>query len=305
MAYLGSTPNYGFLEGQTVTFNGSTTQVTLNRAISTPDAIDVFIDNVHQEPDVAYTVDAGGGSITFTGTPVNGAVCYIRFHGQKFDTAQASQVIDSDGDTHVKVEASSDSDTVVVTAGGTVAITANSSGVTIPNLTVTGTTTSVNSTNLNIGDNQITLNSDVTGTPSENAGLIVNRGSASDVSFLWNETSDYWIVNEPLVSATRINAIVSGNTPSLDGDNIGLFQNSASSQNAIVSIISNSSSYSQLNFGDENDENAGYLRYNNSSDLFSLNSPITISGNTTVTGNITAEGGDYLFRNSFSMGTSI
>lgn len=284
MSYIGFTPNFGYLDGQTLTFNGSTTQVTLDKSVSTTDAIGVFIDNVHQEPEVAYNLDAGGGSITFTGTPADGAVCYIRFHGQRFDVPIANNITDLDGDTHVKVEASSDNDTVIVTAGGVAAITATSSGVTIPNLTVTGTTTSINSTNLNIGDNQITLNSDVTGTPSENAGLIVNRGSSSDVSFIWNETSDYWIANQPIVSATRISSIVSGNTPSLDGDNIGLFQNSNSSQNAIVSIISNSSNYSQLSFGDENDEDAGYLRYSNATDLFSLNKGITFGQSITANG---------------------
>ena len=76
MAYVGRSPRYGFLEGQTATFNGSTTVVTLQRNVSSTDAIDVFIDNVHQEPDVAYTLSSGGNSITFTGkTPVTPTRC--------------------------------------------------------------------------------------------------------------------------------------------------------------------------------------------------------------------------------------
>ena len=61
-------------------------------------------------------------------------------------------------------------------------------------LTVSGTTTYINTTNLNIGDNIITLNADLpSGTaPTENAGIEINRGSATDKTFLWNETSDKW-----------------------------------------------------------------------------------------------------------------
>ena len=70
---------------------------------------------------------------------------------------------------------------------------AATSTVVIPgNLTVTGTTTTVDSTNVNIGDNIITLNSDETGVPSQNAGIEVERGTSANVSFIWNEANDYW-----------------------------------------------------------------------------------------------------------------
>lgn len=61
------------------------------------------------------------------------------------------------------------------------------------NLTVQGTTTSIDSATLSIADNVITLNSDVaTGTPTENAGLEVRRGGSATVALRWNETSDKW-----------------------------------------------------------------------------------------------------------------
>jgi len=59
-------------------------------------------------------------------------------------------------------------------------------------LTVNGTTTTVNSNTVNIGDNILTLNSDETGTPSQNAGLEVERGTDTNKTFLWNETNDAW-----------------------------------------------------------------------------------------------------------------
>ena len=36
------------------------------------------------------------------------------------------------------------------------------------------------------------MNRDASGSPSENAGLQVNRGSSSDVFLQYNETSDVW-----------------------------------------------------------------------------------------------------------------
>ena len=64
------------------------------------------------------------------------------------------------------------------------------------NLQVDGTTTTVNSATLNVADNIIVLNKDVTGTPSENAGLEVERGSATNVKFRWNESTDKWQFTE-------------------------------------------------------------------------------------------------------------
>lgn len=60
------------------------------------------------------------------------------------------------------------------------------------NLTVSGTTTTVNSNVVNIGDSTLTLNSDETGAPSENGGIEIERGTSTNVSFLWNETDDQW-----------------------------------------------------------------------------------------------------------------
>ena len=58
------------------------------------------------------------------------------------------------------------------------------------NLTVTGTTTSINSNEVNIGDSIIKLNSDETGAASQNAGFEVERGTDANVSFIWDETAD-------------------------------------------------------------------------------------------------------------------
>lgn len=59
-------------------------------------------------------------------------------------------------------------------------------------LTVSGTTTTVNTETINLADNIITLNSNEAGTPSQNAGIEVERGTADNVALLWNESDDDW-----------------------------------------------------------------------------------------------------------------
>jgi len=60
------------------------------------------------------------------------------------------------------------------------------------NLNVIGTVNSVNTTQINIEDNKVKLNSNFTGTPTTDAGITVERGLESDTEILWNETSDKW-----------------------------------------------------------------------------------------------------------------
>ena len=80
------------------------------------------------------------------------------------------------------------------------------------NLTVQGTTTSINSTEVNIGDNVIVLNSDATGTPTENGGIEIERGSQVNTSLFWKESTDDWRVS---VGSTFEEAIVLDNDPRL------------------------------------------------------------------------------------------
>ncbi len=60
------------------------------------------------------------------------------------------------------------------------------------NLNVIGTVNSVNTTQINIEDNKVKLNSNATGAPTTNAGILVERGDEADVEILWNESTDKW-----------------------------------------------------------------------------------------------------------------
>lgn len=83
------------------------------------------------------------------------------------------------------------------------------------NLTVNGTTTTVNSNEVNIGDAVMLLNSDETGAASQNAGIEINRGTDTNVSFLWDEAADKWTIGTGTFVAATVEADVTGD---LTGD---------------------------------------------------------------------------------------
>ena len=79
------------------------------------------------------------------------------------------------------------------------------------NLTVNGTTTTVNSNTVAIGDAIMTLNSDETGTPSANAGIEIERGTSANASILWNESGNYWQTTDGAAADVTSKIMTAGN----------------------------------------------------------------------------------------------
>ena len=60
-------------------------------------------------------------------------------------------------------------------------------------LTVSGNTTYVNTEEILLSDNIITINANYSGSnPTENGGIEVERGSLNNAKVIWNESQDYW-----------------------------------------------------------------------------------------------------------------
>ena len=79
------------------------------------------------------------------------------------------------------------------------------------NLTVSGTTTTINTETLTVDDNIIVLNNNATGTPSENAGIEIERGSSTNVTFLYDESADKWTVGSETFVAGTFEGNLTGN----------------------------------------------------------------------------------------------
>ena len=93
------------------------------------------------------------------------------------------------------------------------------------NMTVSGGVTFTISENVLIEDNIITLNSNVTGSPSENAGIEIERGTSANVQLLWNESSDKWTFTNDGSTyydlPTSVVTSFNGNTGAVTGASLG------------------------------------------------------------------------------------
>ena len=129
--------------------------------------------------------------------------------------------------------------------GGNVTITGD--------LTVNGTTTTVNSNTVNIGDNIIVLNSDETGTPSQNGGIEIERGTSTNVSLRFNETTDKWQFTNDGTTYSDIGDSDTGNIS---------FSGNVISSTGDIELTPTSGSYVKLNervyIKDGGDVNPGY-----------------------------------------------
>lgn len=88
------------------------------------------------------------------------------------------------------------------------------------NLTISGISTSLNTSNLYIGDNMITLNADIPSSvaPVENAGIEINRGNKnSNAAILWIETQSAWSITSNNLQA--ITTYIATNTDVTSANN--------------------------------------------------------------------------------------
>ena len=85
MAYIGAQPNKTLTKTTSQSFNGtgSATAFTLNRAVNTGEELEVFVDNVQQEPGSGKSYTATGTTLTFDEAPPLGTGnVYVIYRGQ-------------------------------------------------------------------------------------------------------------------------------------------------------------------------------------------------------------------------------
>ena len=84
MAYIGNKPADTFhsTAKQSFTTDSSTTAFTLNHSVSNENEIELFINNVRQEPGTGKAYTAAGTTLTMNGTPQTGDDMYVIFQGK-------------------------------------------------------------------------------------------------------------------------------------------------------------------------------------------------------------------------------
>ena len=149
--------------------------------------------------DVLPIIDVSGG-----GTGSNNKITYANLLSKAPDGSASAPAFSFGSDTNSGI--SGGSDTLTFSTGGTGRLTISSAGlVNIPgDLTVGGTTTTINTTNLDVEDKNITLGkvSTPSDTTADGGGLTLK--GASDKTFNWLNATDSWTSSEHLsVSAQK------------------------------------------------------------------------------------------------------
>ena len=154
--------------------------------------------------DGSFSYNSSTGVFTYTGP--SAAEVRAHFAGGNGLTLSSGTFAVGQGDG-ISVAADSVAvDSTVVRTSGTQTINGNKTfgnNVTVSgDLTVSGTTTTINTETVNIADNVIVLNSNFTGSsPTENAGIEVERGTQSNKTFIWKESNDRWSFGSESVEA--------------------------------------------------------------------------------------------------------
>ena len=203
MPYIGNqfNSNFSSLAKQTLTGNGGTSY-TLTTPIANANEIEVFVNNVRQDPGVAYTVN--GTALTMTGNVLSTDDFYLIYQGKAVQTTVPPD--DSVGDNQLANNISFPTSVVATTQ------TANATGSTTLNLdayqnfilTLTGAVTLANPTTGRVGQSGfIVFIQDATGSRvlSLGSNFETVNGNGITLSTTANATD---MVPYTYVSSTRI-----------------------------------------------------------------------------------------------------
>jgi len=162
----------GDLSGS-ASFNGSA-DITINATVGA-NSVALGTDTTGD-----YVAGATAGSgITVGGSGGEGSSLTITNTGVLSLTGTANEVNVSASAGNVTIGLPDD-----VTIGGNLVVTGD--------LTVSGSTTYLNTATLQVEDNKVVLNSNATGTPTVDAGIEIERGDYPNAELFWDESEGKW-----------------------------------------------------------------------------------------------------------------
>jgi len=234
MAYLGAQPNKTLTKTTSQSFNGtgSATVFTLNRAVNTEEELEVFVENVQQEPGSGKSYTASGTTLTFDEAPPSGTGnVYVIYRGLAEVT------------TRLEHDATAALSATTGTFSGAVSGT-------------TGTFTQLNSDNIRIDGNTILstdTNGDITLDPNGTGDTVVASGKLG-------------IGDSP--GEAKLHVKTSAVNSSIDNvaDELVLENNGASG----MTILSANNDSGFILFGDDSDNAAAGIRYEHANNAFSF-----------------------------------
>jgi hypothetical protein len=135
--------------------------------------------------------------------------------GLQWTTISSDSISDADSDTKIQVEEGSDEDIIRFDTAGTERMSIGATGTVtiVGDLTVNGTTTTINSTTLSVDDKNIELGSVASPSDTTADGGGITLKGASDKTITWTNSTDTWDFNQGInvtgdITADGINAPV-------------------------------------------------------------------------------------------------
>ena len=252
------------------------------------------------EVDITGKLNQSGGQVILAGNV--DATSGLDVTGANFTVGGTNFSVDvSNGNTTIGGTATISGDIDIsgdATVGGTLnvtgATTLQNNLVVQGNLTVQGTQTIVNTETIELADNIIVLNSNFTGSnPTENAGIEVERGSATNVQLFWDETNDAWAFTD--LTGTYFIAKTAGTGGSLSLDE-------AYNGGSVVDVddtdvdwqLTDGKSF-KISTEDTGNPNILTVSANASGDSVGITADLSVSGDATLTGGLTQSSGQVTF----------
>ena len=169
-------------------------------ALATQQSIKAYVDSKNSTQDLDFAGDTGTGSIT-----LDSQTFTISGTANEIETTASGQSITIGLPNDVTV-GNDLTVTTDLTVGGNAIVTGD--------LTINGTTTTVNTTELTVTDNLITLNDGETGAgvTAGSAGIEIDRGTAANKSWIWDETTDRWSAGTEDIQAGQFYGTIDGGT---------------------------------------------------------------------------------------------
>ena len=162
------------------------------------------------------------------------------------------------------------------------------------NLTVNGTLTSLDTTNLDIEDNLFVLNAGLTGTPVNDSGMLINRGSSDNGIFMWDESADKFTLGLTTADGTSTGNITLSSlgtlVANLDGDVTGTV--SSLSNHDTDDLAEGSNQYFTTARARSSISATGDISYNSSTGVISFTAGTGVTSVNTQTGAVVLDTDD-------------
>ncbi len=165
-------------------------------------ALDIDVTAAATIDAVGVAIGAGSGELDLTTTgamDLNSAAFTLDASTISIDGSGALNVDTSDTSGGITIGTATSG--VPVSIGhGTSEVTVNDNLTVSGDLTINGATTTVSTTNMVVEDKFIELGNGVSGSPSGDAGFVIERGSADNVALIWDESETEFVLGSGTVT---------------------------------------------------------------------------------------------------------